>query len=101
MDHPQGSRMATGGALEPPRFCWHKIWVVWGIFGEKVDFGHLGPWYPLIPPPPFFWVYPHEFGLKMGAGGDLGASKAAQSVSRDSGFKMRCRGALRSVWIIL
>ena len=47
------------------------------------------------------WVCPHEFGLKWGARRVSGASGVRGSVSLDSGFKMRCRGAFRSVCPIL
>ena len=74
------------------------------ISGDRIldpQSGFLPPTDHLIPPTPVFWVCRHGIGLKMGARRVSGASRAHKSVPLDSGIKKRCRGALRSVSIII
>ena len=68
----------------------------WVDLGKSI-FDHFSTIFdPLVPPPPPFWVYPVEFGLKMGEIGVLGWFNVTESDLRDSGFKIWGIDALRS-----
>ena len=47
---PVSEKTAPLGRFWSPKLCWHKIWVVWGIFEILVDFDLPGPVGPYIPP---------------------------------------------------